>query len=244
MNNIPQIIHQMGPTDSSLWNSLWYHGQSEWKRIYPRFEYRFWTDDDIDSFMEDNYPKYVDEYRSLHLHIQQIDVARLFILHKFGGIYADLDYIPYKNFHRKLSNTFNIVGSTSHEEIVQNCLMASPAGNDEILELIEYQFCKYYQLPKVENTRENVEIRDNYVLNTFGPGSMGEYIDKIDHVILPQHSFNAFGLAKVTNTVYGAHHLTGFWGNTTLDTFDCIDEFKETHLEWFNRNRHSFDINY
>ena len=241
---IPRIIHQTGPADPSLYNNLWIHGQSEWKRLYQGFEYYLWDDDDIDAFMVTYYPQYVDNYRSLPLHIHQIDISRLFLLHKYGGIYADLDYIPYTNFYRRLDNSFNIVESSSSREVVQNCLMASPAGTDDMLGLIDHIFHACNTVPFVDISTCGKKALDAYVLKTSGPNAIGSYIDNMEHFKLDQSKFNAFGLSKIDSEVVGSHHLTGVWGNTTLDRFSDIDEFKEFHANWFFRNRASFEFSY
>jgi len=239
MEVIPQIIHQTGPADPDLWNSIWYMGRDAWKRLYPRFEHRLWNDDEIDSFMEEFYPYYYESYRSLHMHIQQIDVSRLFILHKYGGIYSDLDYIPHKNFYRRLTNNFNIVEALSSKEYVQNCLMASPPGNPDILFLIDRLFEDYnntFKVPPAGSGEAN-RLYNEYVLNTFGPGAIGKYVPLMDHTILPTTQFNYFSDLTPTDDTCGTHYLTGVWGKTTLGLFKSKEEFIDRHIEWYRSLR-------
>ena len=40
------------------------------------------------------YPAFLSLWTGCRHWIQQIDIARLFILHEYGGIYCDLDIIP------------------------------------------------------------------------------------------------------------------------------------------------------
>lgn len=233
---IPRIIHQTGPSDKQKWNKLWYHSHAEWKRLYPRFECRLWCDDDISEMMREHYPQYAERYENLHLHILQIDVSRLFLLHQYGGIYSDLDYVPYGNFYRMFGDNFNVVGALSKEERVQNCLMASPPGNPQILELIDYMFAIYDSKDKfVDDDRFNDEF-NVYVHGTFGPKALSEYIDNMDHTVLPKENFNP-PPAQVDGTYYGKHFLTGVWGETTFESWDTLEEFKDYHVYWFTRHR-------
>ena len=52
--------------------------------------------------MYNNYPKT----------IQRVDTVRYFILYKYGGIYADMDYVVKKNFFNELEKEkINIIES-------------------------------------------------------------------------------------------------------------------------------------
>ncbi len=64
-----------------------------WIKQNPSWEYRFWTDDDLLTFFQNERPDLLDLYLSYPRAVQKADLARYCILHKFGGIYADVDTI-------------------------------------------------------------------------------------------------------------------------------------------------------
>jgi mannosyltransferase OCH1-like enzyme len=91
---IPRIIHQTWKTaDVSTYadGNTGLISQRGWKQRYPDFEYRLWTDDDIEIFVQQEKAKAVHD--ALDRKIKRVDFSRYLILKKFGGIYADLDVI-------------------------------------------------------------------------------------------------------------------------------------------------------
>jgi len=61
------------------------------KKHNPEYEYLFFTDNDILSFMKQHYPDYIKTYEKLPIKIQKIDFFRYIAVYHYGGIYMDLD---------------------------------------------------------------------------------------------------------------------------------------------------------
>ena len=78
--------------------------QNSWKENNNNYQYIFWDKKSIYKLLEENYPEYYEEYISLDKIIKKCDAARYFILHKYGGVYADLDTISYKSIDSLLNN--------------------------------------------------------------------------------------------------------------------------------------------
>ncbi|KAJ3081106.1 hypothetical protein HK102_002580, partial [Quaeritorhiza haematococci] len=86
---IPKIMHQSWKTSTvpprfSKWSS-------SWKRLHPTWEYRLWTDDDNRALVESHYPWFLETYNSFPKNILRADTARYMYMHRYGGVYADLD---------------------------------------------------------------------------------------------------------------------------------------------------------
>lgn len=129
-DQIPKIIHQTAPADKSKWNVMWEPCQKTWKTNFPDWEYRMWTDEDLDEFIKTKYPWFYPTYTGYPKNINRIDAARYFILYEYGGLYADMDFECIKNFEHLLpSGKACAAESPWHEsrEVLQNALMASPA---------------------------------------------------------------------------------------------------------------------
>ncbi|WP_159082532.1 glycosyltransferase [Paragemmobacter aquarius] len=62
-----------------------------WKACNPGWTYRFWTDDDLLEFFRQERPDLLDLFLSYDKPVQKADLARYCILHRYGGIYADID---------------------------------------------------------------------------------------------------------------------------------------------------------
>jgi mannosyltransferase OCH1-like enzyme len=137
---IPKIIHQTAPSDESKWRPVWKRCQQSWKSKHPEFEYRFWSDEDLDNFMKTEYPDfYHDVYQHYDQKIKKIDAVRYFILYHYGGVYADMDYLCQFRFfddlpQDKVSINESQVGM---DEGFQNALMISPKGHEFWKHVIE-----------------------------------------------------------------------------------------------------------
>ena len=134
---IPKIIHQTWrnhklPVSETLPES--------WKKHNPDWEYRFWTDADLAHFVEDNYPDMWPLYQAAPKPVQKADIARYLILHKFGGLYADIDTECVGNIDALAAESRVVLSQEPPEHwhhaklrgmdmIVFNGTMASPAGH-------------------------------------------------------------------------------------------------------------------
>ncbi|KAK2145389.1 hypothetical protein LSH36_685g00026 [Paralvinella palmiformis] len=86
---IPHIIHQIWDTDKIPVRFLpWIRS---WIEHHPNWEYWFWTTNDVRELIRKNYPKYLTTFNDYGSALMRADASRYFILHSFGGLYADLD---------------------------------------------------------------------------------------------------------------------------------------------------------
>jgi mannosyltransferase OCH1-like enzyme/UDP:flavonoid glycosyltransferase YjiC (YdhE family) len=65
--------------------------QRSWQEHHPGWRYYLWTDADNREFLHRHYPWFLPIYDNYPAPIMRADAVRYFILHHFGGIYADLD---------------------------------------------------------------------------------------------------------------------------------------------------------
>lgn len=90
---IPKIIHQIWvgphpfPQDAREW-------QATWKNLHPDWDYKLWTNEDVESLEFEN-KKYYNEAENWG---EKADILRLQILYEFGGLYVDVDQKCYKSF--------------------------------------------------------------------------------------------------------------------------------------------------
>jgi len=138
-----------------------------------------WYDNDIDNFMKKNYPEYFKEvFINYDKKIKKIDMVRYFILYKYGGIYADMDYIVYKDFYNLIPHDkISIVKSPYEWEYLQNCLMISPPNRDFWLKVIKESLSR---------------TKDNNILKSTGPILISDVYEKNknDVNVLPIDLYN------------------------------------------------------
>ena len=64
----------------------------------PGWSFWLWTDEDNRRLIAEHYPQFLAMYDGYDLPIKRIDAARIFYLHRFGGIYMDLDFACLRPF--------------------------------------------------------------------------------------------------------------------------------------------------
>ncbi len=100
-----------------------------------------WTDEDLDNLIKNDFPYFYDIYKGYDVNIKRIDMARYFILYKYGGIYADMDYICFKNFYNLMPQDKVSISESDWQEneYMQNALMISPKEHPFWLDVIKMQ---------------------------------------------------------------------------------------------------------
>lgn len=146
---IPRKIHQTWksreiPKEHIPWSQ-------SCRDMYPDWEYTLWTDNDNLELIRTHYSWFLETYESYDDNIKRVDAARYFILHRYGGVYIDLDFaclrpmeplineglptfgIQYSNFDAKNLRKLNL--DTCDQQIA-NAWMASPPRHPFIVKVI------------------------------------------------------------------------------------------------------------
>lgn len=77
--------------------------RNTWILLNPDWTYMCWNLQNCESLIKTHYPEYLDLYKSYPYAIQRCDFIRYVFLYRYGGIYADMDYICIKPFDEVLS---------------------------------------------------------------------------------------------------------------------------------------------
>lgn len=89
-------------------HQTWFQGETEcpkkftplrkrWKELHPTLEYKFWDEQNLDTFIQEHYPEFYEEWKNLDVMIKKCDASRYMFMHHYGGVYADEDTYPVKN---------------------------------------------------------------------------------------------------------------------------------------------------
>ena len=180
-DNIPKIIHQTAPADKNKWKEDWYECQKSWFKHFPNSEYEYilWSDEDLDNLIKKDFNWFYPIYKGYKKNIKRIDIARYFILYKYGGIYADMDYMCIKNFYDQLPPSLVSISESPYKnnEYLQNALIASNINN---------KFWKYV-------IREAINRKDSYsILYSTGPKLLSDIYYKNKNMVnvLPEKLYN------------------------------------------------------
>eukprot|EP00551_Chaetoceros_affinis_P007070 CAMPEP_0203665302 /NCGR_PEP_ID=MMETSP0090-20130426/2552_1 /ASSEMBLY_ACC=CAM_ASM_001088 /TAXON_ID=426623 /ORGANISM="Chaetoceros affinis, Strain CCMP159" /LENGTH=285 /DNA_ID=CAMNT_0050528819 /DNA_START=262 /DNA_END=1119 /DNA_ORIENTATION=+ len=188
---VPKIIHQQWRDEKihrkfMKWRTKWFDLFPE-----PEYKYMLWTDANAREFIEKNYPWFLETYDSYNHNIKRVDATRYFVLHHYGGIYADLDYEPMINFYEYLpKNQVGVVESPYYwNEKTQNALMSSPQGDPFWLDLFFMLFIN----------REKEEV-----LEATGPIMLDQAREYSMHpsYVLPCENFQRVPLGEYDQTLW------------------------------------------
>lgn len=100
--SIPKLIHQTWKTQDIPESLFRPHWIESWRNL-TGFEYKLWTDEDNRRLIAEHYPWFLSVYDGYDTHIKRVDAARYFILHRYGGVYADLDFVCLKSLDELLA---------------------------------------------------------------------------------------------------------------------------------------------
>lgn len=154
------------------------------RMLHPDYEYRFFDDRQVESFIDTEFPQYRHVYDGFRFPIQKFDFFRYLAIYKLGGFYFDLDVMLASSLSGLLEYgcVFPFEGLTTSEYLLRQWHMPWEIGNygfgaaprhpfiHAIIENCAHAqsnpewaalaFPKYLPLSKTEN----------YVLFTTGPG--------------------------------------------------------------------------
>ena len=140
---IPKIIHQMYKerTLPPQWAGVpdaWAttqaptaadaDGEGEQAEAGGGYTYRLWTDAELRSLIETEYPWLLPTYDGYPHATQRWDASRYAVLHKFGGLYADLDISPIARIDGLLRGQSLLLPHTPNLGLT-NALMAATPGH-------------------------------------------------------------------------------------------------------------------
>eukprot|EP00730_Choanoeca_flexa_P015433 TRINITY_DN7087_c0_g1_i2.p2 TRINITY_DN7087_c0_g1~~TRINITY_DN7087_c0_g1_i2.p2 ORF type:complete len:390 (+),score=44.08 TRINITY_DN7087_c0_g1_i2:35-1204(+) len=100
---VPCLIHQTYKSYEQLPPS-WRAASKEWQQRHRGCKYVFWSDRRLRRLIARYYAWFLSTYDGYPRVIQRVDAARYFILHAYGGLYADLDIRPRTSLQRVIEN--------------------------------------------------------------------------------------------------------------------------------------------
>jgi mannosyltransferase OCH1-like enzyme len=230
--NIPKIIHQ-----------IWFQGESQipphlkeyretWIKIHTDFEIILWDQVSIEKLLKEYNLSWLSElYYSYDIMIQKIDIAKYFILYKYGGIYVDMDMKCIKSINAVLNTNHNIILSECHSPIPFR-LFYGVAGHDIFTPIInngiiiirqknDLMKIVLEQAYKNKDSKLDILNRALYIFKTTGPvcleNAIVEYkkinnepIKILDYTYFEGKSFGSKN-CKLTDNAIAVHIYEGSW---------------------------------
>lgn len=225
---IPKLIHQTWKTSEIPEKYAAY--QQKLISLHPDWEYKLWTDEDNLALVKDHFPDFYETYIGFPKNIMRADAIRYMIMHKFGGMYLDLDYemlrpfdileydlvLPY-NRQRLAGDPYDGLG---------NCIFASVPGHpfwkyvlDDLKSITDHEkaFKSLSGKPYVTSRTTLEEAITGPVLLT---KIYYTYKDSLNGYTLPAraefHPPSTIDVSKLSDKTYGIHHCYGTWRDKSI----------------------------
>lgn len=219
MNKIPHIIHYCWFGNKPLPVQYEYYLET-WKKAFPDYQIIKWD--------EHNFP--IDDYSYAKEALQArklafvSDVARIYALYKYGGIYFDTDVEVIKNFQYIFEGEEAVLGIEDEYKTIGTGFMAFIPDHKICKLMMEYYQTHHFS--EQSDTLSNTIILANIIKKEYGI----ELLEKVqrgqDFVIYPSQYFTAYngytGKVEVTSKTCCIHHFAASWQNPTRRIKDRI----------------------
>lgn len=126
---IPKIIHQTWKTSTIPENLYKRDWVESWRRHHTEWEFRLSTDYDNRRLISEHYPWFLKTYDGYDQNIKRVDAWRYFALHKYGGLYVDLDFECFKPIDPLLAGRDLVLSYRNQQGGIANAIMASAPGH-------------------------------------------------------------------------------------------------------------------
>lgn len=201
------------------------------KLLNKDYEYIFFSDEDIEEFIAENYPEYRSIFYAFRYPIQRIDFFRYLAIYKMGGFYFDLDVFLASNLDDLLDSAcvFPFEELTVNSFLINDCDIDWEIGNYAFGAAPQHPFllAVINNCLRAQEEPEWAELMLRafprmlydryYVLCTTGPGlitrTLAEFPKAAEHVrvLFPDNvcdpkTWHNFG-------TYGVHMMEGTWLN-------------------------------
>tara|TARA_R110000824_G_scaffold53444_1_gene147941 strand:+ start:863 stop:1540 length:678 start_codon:yes stop_codon:yes gene_type:complete len=148
---IPRIIHQIyfdfgRGSYRNIPDYCWNHDKTGVFCKENKIELKFWNEEEVEELIETDYPEFWDTYKAFPHKIMKVDFAKYIILHKFGGIYLDMDVKPMLSVEDLFQREYFFV-RWNNSDLPYNAVMGSSIGLPLFHEILLHS-CESYEEKK------------------------------------------------------------------------------------------------
>ena len=175
-----------------------------WKKYMPDWEYLEINESNFDI----NYNQYVKDAYESKKWAYVSDVARLWALYEYGGVYMDTDVVVYQPLDKFLTYDFFTGFENVHYPVTAT--MGAKQGDTLVKEMLDIYNTKTFQTHENWHDYEtNTVIMSNIIGKYFDRDKM-EYQERDNRAIFPRETFCYSDDMK--ENVYTRHMMYGSWG--------------------------------
>ena len=177
-----------------------------WKKFMPDYEIKEWNENNFDI----NYNEYTKKSYELHKYSFTSDVARLWALYNYGGIYMDTDVMVYQPLDKFLRHSFFTGFEQVHYPVTAT--LGAEKENSLIKEMLNVYDSKNFEIHENWHDYEtNTMIMSDIIGKYFNRDNQTYQVrDKYNMAIYPRETFCSHD--KLDENVYTQHLMLGSWG--------------------------------
>lgn len=190
--------------------------RDSWKLKNPEWYHIEWSKQLCYDLVSKYYPEHLSMYKNYQYEIQRCDIVRYFILHRYGGLYADMDYYCNKGWDEVIKkypyDLYLVQTPNSYKHNVSNSLMYSKP---------KHMFWKHVFLELELKKDNNYYTRHLTIIFTTGPGILNNVFDRKKYRYnlqsYPYKLFHPYGIGDIklelknNNSYYAIHLGKGSW---------------------------------
>ena len=141
-------------------------------------KYILWSADEVDTLVREHYPHMWETYMGMRFPIMRVDMGRVAILHRYGGLYADLDVIPNQTEYKETRLTVCIQPShvKNRKYFFEMEVLVAAQANALLVHWMDYMKEQIGQKRWAKPGEFYNTARMRYVYNTTGPAAMERFL--------------------------------------------------------------------
>ena len=224
------MIHQIYGLyrDGKPMPPLFCESKRRWQQlaVNTNARYHLWDADEVDTLVKNHYGFIWDGYKKCRYPVMRADIARICILHRYGGMYSDLDVIPNRFAYKQVPLS---VGHAPHRNpskkgrFLEMEVIIAKANHPMLIPWLVYMQEQINSKPYSTGFWGKAKMR--YIWNTTGPMAMGRFF----RLPANKHWVKEMPLLQ----------LNGFWEFNDLtasdkEKFDCLTR---TSLSYFTSQK-------
>lgn len=174
-----------------------------WKEKMPDWEYLEINESNFDI----HYNKYVEDAYNNKAWAFVSDVARLWALYEYGGIYMDTDVVVYQPLDKFLEHEFFTGFENVHYPVTAT--MGANKNNNLIKEMLDVYNVKQFSLKQNWGEYETNTMIMSDIIGKYIDRDRNEYQESNGVVVYPRETF--CGHTEINENVYTEHCMFGSW---------------------------------
>lgn len=258
---IPRIVHQTSKTEEIP--VIFQKILEKNKEVYSDYEFKHWYDTEgklcIPSFLKQEYPDIFPIFDKAKLGVQKSDIARLAILHFYGGVYADMDIAFLKSSKDIIDHTSDYMYIAMEpveqtkmlygkSDIPCNAFIVSPPKHPIIVQALE-EIKNLYKthgdlLFNIFNVFGN-DIITKCILTSENAKKQVKFINR--DLIYPIADPKLENLTTAQNNIqmlrdnsYNGAYMVHYWIHSNFESADLLQKFDYNNEKSVNDNIYRF----